>query len=432
MKIIKSDSEAFERKFELLLTRRTRAIEKLGEEVDAIFKDYRERKEGALVDLIKEYDGVELDAESLWVDPDQIKNAHKLVTPEVKASIEATIERVERFQQEIKQTSFQTQDESGVYWGIEIRALDRVGIYVPKNYFLAFILSVVPARIAGVDEIIIATPPQKDLGEPYIDPATLYVAKKFEINKILLSGGPAAMAALAFGTSSTKPVQKVVGPSRRLGLVAKQRLSGYVGIDGLTGPAEVAFVCDKSSSVEIVASDIVGMADHNPDAQIFVFNTSEDWMENLLEEIVKASENLKDKEGREGVRNCLESNTHLFVFEDLNKSFQSVNRLSPGFVVDMTENPSEHISKITSCGSLLLGAFTPVVATDIIGGATGLVPTLGASAFSSMSSPATFTRKFSVMHIEEEALSRLRDKSQALSAAEGFSTHKSAFESRLK
>src|SRR5690606_36872017 len=143
-------------------------------------------------------------------------NAHKLVSPPVRQAVDHTIKRVERFQTEMRRSGFQTQLESGLYWGVEIRALDRVGIYCPKSYFLTIILCSVPARIAGVQDLLLATPPEKRLGPPFVDPAVLYAAKLFDIDKILVSGGAGALAAMAFGTASTLPVQKIVGPTGKL------------------------------------------------------------------------------------------------------------------------------------------------------------------------------------------------------------------------
>jgi histidinol dehydrogenase len=349
----------------------------------------------------------------------------------LRQSIDHAIARVERFQKELRPSSFQTQEEAGLYWGIEVRPLSRVGIYVPKAYFLTMILNAVPARLAGVDELIVATPPDKKFGAPYVDPALLYAAKVFEIDRILLAGGVGGLAALALGSEDSLPVEKIVGATSKLGVVAKQKLSADVGIDGYPGPTEVAFVCDSSSSVKSVAADIVGLSDHNPNAEVFVFHHAEKWLQSLIDEIIVLIQNLKSHESREAVRNCLESNTHLFLMKKLEDSLATVNRLSPGLLCLVLDQAAEHLEKVKSCGSLLLGHYTSPVCLDLIGGATGLVSTLGSSAHFSLITPQTFCRLFSVVEIQKEALQRFQKESLELSEIEGFMAHQEVFGSRL-
>lgn len=431
MKIINYSDEDFEKRIQSHIERRSRILDGLQDEADDIINEYRESGEESLLGFAKRFDHVELEKEELWVDPDQIRNAHKLVSLELRKSVDLTIERVQRFQTEMRPTSFQTEEEAGVYWGVEVRALDRVGVYIPRGYFLTLVLCAVPARIAGVDELIVATPPVKSFGKPYVDPAILYAAKALNIDKVLISGGVGALAALAFGTDSTPPVEKIVGPSGKLGLAAKQRLNGYVGIDGLIGPAEVAFVCDATSSTESVAADMIGIADRNPEAEIYVFQSKEKWLEALLEEVVNRVQNLKTAETREGVRHCLESNTHLFYMDSFEQTLRYINRLAPGVTCLRTKNAADHIDKITATGSLLLGQYTPPVSLDLIGGAIGLVGTLGAAGFSTLSSPETYVRRFGVVELQKEALLRLQKNSLEMAKAEGFSTYEEVFSSRL-
>lgn len=431
MRIIDQSHDNFEESFQNFLNRRQRVQEKYFLEADALIAEYREKKEGALIEFAKRFDHVEIEEAELWVQPDQIRNAHKLVSGKLRQSIDALILRVERFQKELRPSAFQTQEEAGLYWGVEVRPLDRVGIYVPKAYFLTMILNAVPARIAGVEELLVATPPDKRMGPPFVDPALLYAAKVFEIDKILLAGGVGGLSALALGTQDTEAVQKLVGATSKLGVVAKQRLSSEVGIDGFPGPTEVAFVCDTSSSVRSVAADIVGLSDHNPNAEVFVFHQQERWLQSLIEEIILLIQNLKSHESRDAVRNCLESNTHLLLMKRLEDSFQVVNRLSPGLLCLVLDNAAEHIGRVSSCGSLLLGHYTTPVSLDLIGGATGLVSTLGSASHFSLTTPATFSRQFSVVEIQKEALQRFQKASLELSETEGFMAHEAVFSSRL-
>lgn len=432
MKIIETTHEGFQERLDTLLSRREKTLDRLRADALHIVESYKNRRENFLIEAAREYDGVELSKDTLFVEPDQIKNAHKLVSDELREVIDQTIDRLNRFQNELKANSFQTQEEAGVYWGVEVRPLDRVGLYVPAGYFVALLVSCVQARIAGVEELIIATPPVKKFGAPFIDPAILYVAKIFDVHKILLAGGAAALSALAFGTESTMPVQKIVGPTGKLAMVAKQVLAGYVGFDGVTGPAEVAFICNASTDFRKVAMDILSLAERNPDAEVFVFHADSRWMQSLLEELIHLSGALRTSDRLESIRNCLESNTNFFLVQDLEEAFHLCNRIAPGTLVLPLHNASDHLDKVTSAGSLLMGHFTPPAAFDLVAAATGLVPTMGAAAFAGFSSPQSFVRQFSVMEIQKEALERLKPKSVQLAKNEALSTYEALFDKRLR
>lgn len=430
MKILQCHHQDFKPKWQKVLKRREKLIDRLSDEVDGIIKNYRQNQEAALIELAKKYDGVDLSLDQLWVEPDQIKNSHKVVSAEVRQAVDHTISRVERFQSEMRRSSFQAQLESGLYWGVEVKPLERVGIYVPHSYFLTAILCAVPAKLAGVKEIVLATPPQKKLEAPFVDPALLYVAKVFDIQHVLVSGGVGALSALAFGAEAFSPVQKIVGPTGKLGLVAKQRLSGYVGIDMFAGPSDCAFVADKSTSKEALVADIIGMADHNPEAEIFVFHDDENWLQSLLEMMIGSLTEIKEQETRDSIRDCFEGNMHFVVTKGVKESIHLLNELAPGIAVLSFEKANDFRDRVQACGCLLLGAFTPPVSLDLIGGGTGIVPTLGTAAFSSMSSPAAYQRIYSVVELNFEALQRLQKESIELSKTEGFMTHSNVFESR--
>lgn len=431
MKIIHSKEEGFAARIEDLVTRRHKILSKLRDEAERLMASFRARGEDFLIESAQEFDGAELGVEDLFVDPDQIKNSHKLVSDELKEAIDQSLTRIERCQMELKPNAFQTQDEAGIYWGVEVRPIRRVGLYSPAKQLTALMISCVQSRIAGVEEIIFATPPQKALGAPFIDPGILYLAKVFGVNQILLAGGAPALAALAFGTASTLPVEKIIGPTGRLAMVAKQLLSGIVGIDAMTGPADVAFVCNSTSDYKSVAADIISLAEKNPEAEVFVLHPDDRWLNRLLEELINISQTIKNEKAKK-IRDCLESNTHFFLVNDVDEAFKICNRLAPGVLCVPIRKAADHIDKVSSAGALLLGHFTPPAALDLVGGASGLVPTLGAAVFSSMSSPKTFVREFALIEIQKEALERLRGKSEALAQAENLHLFSQLFDSRLK
>ena len=293
MRILQSGTPEFEQTFVKLLSRRADLIGEKSAEIDALLAEYRQDRELALIRWAREFNGVNLDEESLWIEDDLIKISHKLISADLRKAIEHAKERIERFQVELKTPpSFQSNQEAGISWGTEIRPLDRVGVYVPggrANHFMTLLLCLVPAAISQVKEILIATPPKKSLKKPYVEPTILYLAKLFSIPRILVSGGVGALAALAFGTKTSEPVQKIVGSGSRRTAVAKLKLGGIVGIDGFSGPSETAFVCNKTTSMKAIAADIVSRADHDPEAEIFVFHPLPDPWRNWSTSLPKSS-----------------------------------------------------------------------------------------------------------------------------------------------
>lgn len=434
MRILKTGQSDFDSVFGSILARREAIMDAFTAEVDSAIARYRANRERALTEWAKVYDGVDLEPSDLWIDEEMIKSSHKVVPSEIRKAIDHAKDRIERFQDELRLSSFQSNEEIGVFWGTEVRPLDRVGVYVPggrANYFLTLLLCAVPARIAGVPEIIVATPPKKKFGKPYIDPTLLYVSKILGIQKILVSGGIGAMAALAFGTEASRSVEKVVGSGGLRAAVAKMKLAGFVGIDGFSGPSETAFVCDKSSRTKSIAADIIGRADHDPEAEIFVFSSDLKWMEALVQTLASNVEAIRGQQDRASIQACLEKRITLFLTKNLESSLEFVNQISPGVLCLAVDGASDLISKVKSCGSLLLGHFTPPVGLDLVGGPSGLVGTLGSAQFSVSMSPASFVRRFTVMEFDKSALDRFQKEAVCLAKEEGFTTHEASLKSRF-
>jgi histidinol dehydrogenase len=436
VKILDHGSDAFTEVLEEILQRREQLLDEHTHEVDDMIARYRKDRESFLVERAKEFQNIDLGIDELFIEKDQIKKAHKFVSAEVRNAFEKAKERIEHFQMEHKPTTFQAEAEKGVFWGTEMRPLDRIGIYVPggarSTYFTTLLLAAVPARIMGVKEIIVATPPVKKEGAPWIEPDLLYCAKLFDIEQIVLAGGTSGFAALAFGTSRTKAVQKLFGSCGRRAVVAKQRLSGYVGVDGMTGPSEIAILCDDTSSTRQVAADMIARSDLDPDAELYVFHPNRSWLEGLNEELANRLDEVKDAQARKTIQECLESNTFCFQVKRYSEAIELVNQIAPGIVCLPVDKAADHLSKISCCGTVLLGNYTPPTALDLIGGPTGLVKTLGSAAYSEILTPGAFVRRFGSVEFDKDALERLHAESSVLAKEEGFSTHELPFKVRLE
>lgn len=434
MKILHSGSKEFAWTVSALLTRRHRLMDEHIVQADQMISRYRQEREEAILSHTREHDGTVMTEDQIWVDPAAIRNSHKALSSDTRNALDKVKARIEHFQSELKLSPFQREEDAGVIWGTEVRALNRIGVYIPgerNNYFMSLMLCAIPARVAGVKEIVIATPPQKSKEAPFMDPTLLYSAKLMDINQIIVAGGIMGLSALAFGTKKTAPVEKIVGSGGKRTSVGKQRLAGYVGIDSITGPSETAFVCDKTSRVKVIAADILARADSDPDAEIFVFHMKDDFFESLVDELVSGINQLKDPRTRAGVESCLEKNTYFFLVKNLNEAFSIINQISPGTVCLNLKNASDYASEIHSCGSLLIGEYTPSPSLDLVGGASGLSNTLGSAGFSLSMSPATFARRYGVIEYDQLALERYRAEALQLAKDVGFTTYEQSYNSRL-
>lgn len=435
MKILRSGSKEFSWTLNVLNHRRHRIMDEYASSADDEIARYRKEGEASLIAHSLEYDGVSMNESQVIVDPALIKNSHKLISSDARAALDRMKDRIERFQEELKISSFQREEDAGVVWGTEIQPLDRVGIYVPggrANYFKALLLCAIPARVAGVKEIIVATPPKKSLPAPHIDPTLLYSAKLMDIHQIILGGGVMGLAALAFGTKKTPAVEKIVGSGGKRTMAGKCRLAGYVGIEGFCGPSETAFICDKTSHVKVIAADILARADSDPEAEIFVFHTKEDFVQNLVEELAAGINLLKDQRTRAGVESCLEKNTYFFLVKNISEAFAITNQIAPGVVCLDLKNASDFASEIRSCGSLLIGEYTPSPGMDLVGGPSGPVNTLGTASYSLSISPASFVRRFGLVEYSREALERYSKDAVLLAREVGFTTHENSYKTRVE
>jgi histidinol dehydrogenase len=435
MKILSSSQPEFETVMQKLLSRRHRVMDQLLPQVDELIARYRAEGEKVLVELARERDQVDLIEDDLWVAADAIKNSHKILSPETRKGIEASLDRIERIQSELKPVEIQMTEESGMSWGTALRPLDRVGIYVPGGrayYFLTLLLTAVPAKLAGVKEMIVVSPPRKKLRPPHMDGLLLYAAKLLGIERILLAGGPTAMAALAFGTKNSLPVQKIVGSGGKLSMVAKHRLAGYVGLDHFAGPPELCIIADKKADPRLIAADLIARADRDAEVSGFVFHTDAKWIQKLVDQVTTLLEQVKDVASREAIQKSLESNCHFFIIRHQDEALDWVNKLAPGTLCLHSDRASELLEQVRSAGCVLMGASTTPVASDLLGGAVGLISTLGGADWAHALSPATFMRRFHYAELSEEALRRAQETTLRLAAEEGFVTHDLPFRFRLE
>ncbi len=435
MRNLSTSSPNFKDTFEVLKNRRHRVLDEYAEEVQRDIRRFRTEGESFLLECARERDGIELKESELWVDPAAIKSAHKLLDSKSRESLERAKERIERFQSELKPTPIQSQEEEGLFWGTCLRPLDRVGIYVPggrAHYFLTLLLVGIPARMAGVEEIIVATPPKKKLKPVCIDPAVLYSAKLLGISKILLAGSVGGLSALAFGTKNSPPVQKIVASGGARTAVAKTFLSGYVGTEGIAASSETVFVCDKTANIDFVAADILSRADRDSEALICVFHTDDKSLQVLATRMAQGLDEVKDGVSREAIQKCLENNFFCFHSKSVEESIELTNQIAPGTLCLHIKNPMDRMDEVRSCGQLLIGPYSTPIAMDLIGGAVGLTPTLGSADYSISLSPTSFVRRFPFVEVGRSTLDRAGQDCLQIAHAEGLVAADRAITIRLQ
>ena len=434
MKILRSGRAEFDAEISELRQRRLSMLDQYREDVDREITAYRKDREKFLLKCLREFDEIEIKESGLWIDPSAIKNSHKLVSSELRKSLETVKERIERYHSEMKLTSMQTQEDQGILWSTQVRPLDRVGIYVPggkAHYFMSLLIAGVAARVAGVKEILVASSPKKKFEPIYVDPLLLYTCKLLKIDRLLISGGPQALAALAFGTESQAPVQKLVGSGGFRTMTGLQRLNSYVDVEGVYGPSETAFVCDSSASVDFVAADIVARSDRDAMASSLVFHSDEKWLRNLVDRLAQSAGGIKDGASRDCVQKSLESSTRFFLVKTPSEAIDYCNQIAPGALCLHLKSPQDYVSDVRACGALFLGSYSPPTAIDITGGATGLEATLGSAESHRSLSPAAFCRRFASIEITREALEMAQKPSVLLSESEGYVCHDESFRARL-
>lgn len=397
--------------------------------VEAIIEEVERRGDDALVDLTMKFDGVELSSGDLLVRREEVEKAYEEVDEEQISAIELSKQRVENFERNLL-TRLNFQYESK---GVKIDGctfpLRSVGCYVPGGrapYPSTLIMTVVPAKVAGVPRVVVCSPPKGGGG---IEPLTLVAADICGADEIYRIGGAQAVAALAYGTETIRPVEKIVGPGNKYVQTAKKLVSKDVPIDMPAGPSEIVILADASADPRIVALDMISQAEHGPDGVSILVTTSENLAEAAVKEFEERIGFLPDIETvvQASMRNVL-----VLVCENLERALAFVNEFAPEHVEVMMEDARDVAEKITSAGLILVGEHTPVAASDYCLGTNHVLPTAGYShAFSGLS-VLDFTRRVNIVEGSEEGLSKVMRSVKILAESEGFENHARAVEGRFK
>jgi histidinol dehydrogenase len=396
--------------------------------VTSIVAAVRERGDAALIDFTERYDGVSLTAGELAVRPAEYEAALRRLGDATVSALRYAADRIERFHSACAPRSWSMKDAAGSRLGQEVRALRRVAVYVPGGraaYPSTVLMTAVPARVAGVREIVLVSPPGRDKS---LDPVVLAAARIAGVTEAYRVGGAQAIAALAYGTDTIRRVDKIVGPGNIYVALAKGQVFGDVGIDMIAGPSEVAVVADDGADAAFVAADLLAQAEHDPMARSVLLTPSS----RLIEEVaVEVERQLAGLPRREIARSALEANGALVLTSSLHEAVELTNELAPEHLELCVAEPGALLARVENAGAVFLGRFTPEVVGDYVAGPNHVLPTAGTARFRSALSTDDFVKRLSVIEYSASGLLEAGPHVAELSRVEGLHAHGEAAAVRI-
>ena len=383
-----------------------------------IIRNVRERGDTALKEYTERFDGAKLDR--LQVTPEEMEEALKKVDPQLLRVLEKAAANIRKFHARQVRNSFIINDEDGIVMGQKIIPVDRAGLYVPGGtaaYPSTVLMDLIPAKIAGVPEVIITTPPGKD-GK--VNPVILAAAKVGGADRIIKAGGAQAIAALAYGTESVPKVDKIVGPGNAFVAEAKRQVYGLVSIDMIAGPSEILVVADGKSNPRHLAADLLSQAEHDKMASAVLVTDSEELALAVRDEIEKQ---LPLLEREEIARASIERNGKIIVTKSLWDAIDAANEIAPEHLELCVDNPFDYLDRIRHAGSVFMGRNCPEALGDYLAGPNHTLPTQGTAKFSSPLSVDDFIKKTQYTYFTREALNSVAEDVALFARAEGLTGH---------
>ncbi len=427
MKIIRCNGTDEAQFFASLRERNAAPDPKVVETVTEILENVRKNGDAAVRAYTEKFDGK--CPECFEVDPDTIADALEAADPTFVNALLNAIENIADFHNRQKEQGFVNTREDGVILGQRLRGLARVGLYVPGGtaaYPSSVLMNAIPAKIAGVKELIMVTPPGKD-GKP--NPDILVAASLCGVDRVFLMGGAQAVAALAYGTDSIPRVDKIVGPGNIFVATAKRLLYGIVDIDMVAGPSEILVMADDTANPKFVAADLMSQAEHDILASAILVTTSERVANETLAEIERQSALLSRKDM---IGKSLENYGAILICDSPAEAVALANEVAPEHLEVLMENPLEYIGKLDNAGSVFLGAYASEPLGDYYAGPNHVLPTSGTARFFSPLSVYSFVKRSSYIYYTEQALRDAKDDILCIANKEGLTAHANAIAVRFE
>lgn len=412
----------------LLEKRADDTSEKILPEVEKIIADVKKNGDKAVIEYNKRFDNVSSD--EIYLSEEKKKILIGKLDETLKRTIEKAAANIKSFhQKQVKQSWVSA--ENGTIMGQKIIALNRVGLYVPGGtaaYPSSVLMCAIPAVVAGVKEIVLATPPKMKNGEVYIDPAIVYAAEVAGVGNIIMTGGAQAIAAMAYGTESIKRVDKIAGPGNAYVTAAKRLVYGTVDIDMLAGPSEVLIIADERANPEYIAADLLSQAEHNPDASSILITTSEALIQDVSKEI---NRQLPWLTRREIADKSLASYGAAIIVGDLDEAAELSDRIAPEHLELAVREPFELLCKIKNAGAIFLGDNTPEPLGDYMAGPNHVLPTSGTARYASGLSVDSFIKRSNYLYFSRDAFDEIAGDVIRFSESEGLDAHANSISVRM-
>lgn len=401
MRILQLSKETKNNILEDLLKRSPNSYGAFEERVAAIIDTVREKGDEAIFSYTKQFDGADINADNIVVTKEEIEEAYENVDPTLLTVIRKALVNIREYHEKQRQYSWFDSKDNGIILGQKVTPLQRVGVYVPGGkavYPSSVLMNVLPAKVAGVDEIIMTTPPGKD-GK--ICASTLVAATEAGVDRIYKVGGAQAIAALAFGTASVPKVDKIVGPGNIYVALAKKAVFGHVSIDSIAGPSEILVLADETANPRFVAADLLSQAEHDEMASAILVTTSQTLAEQVSEEVDKFVAQFSRKEI---IQKSLDNYGYILVAGSEEEAIETANDIASEHLEIVMRDPFTVMTKIRNAGAIFLGTYSSEPLGDYFAGPNHVLPTNGTAKFFSALSVDDFIKKSSIISYSREAL----------------------------
>ncbi len=429
MKIVKLTNESKKNILENLLKRSPNNYGKFEAAVNDILADIKENGDKALFDYTKKFDKADINESNVIVTQAEIEKAYTQVDAGLIDVIRKAIVNIRSYHEKQKQYSWFDSKPDGTILGQKITPLARVGVYVPGGkaaYPSSVLMNVIPAKVAGVEQIIMCTPPDKD-GNVY--PTTLVAAHEAGVDVIYKAGGAQAVAAMAYGTTSIPKVDKIVGPGNIYVALAKKAVFGYVSIDSVAGPSEIMVIADESANPRFVAADLLSQAEHDEMASAILVTTSEDVACSVSNEVDAFVEQLSRKEI---IQKSLDNYGYILVADSMEEAIEVANEIASEHLEIVTQNPFDMMTKIKNAGAIFLGDYSSEPLGDYFAGPNHVLPTNGTAKFFSPLSVDDFIKKSSIISYSKNALEAIHADIETFANAEYLTAHANSIHVRFE
>lgn len=429
MKITKVTEDAVATLLDDLLKRSPNNYTGYADKVQAIIDDVRERGDEALFEMTKRFDGADLNADNIRVTQAEIDEAYTLVDASLIEVIRKAMTNIRVYHEKQRQYGWFDTTLDGTILGQKVTPLQSTGVYVPGGkaaYPSSVLMNVIPAKVAGVEKIVMVTPPGKD-GK--VNPGTLVAANEAGADEIYKVGGAQAIAALAFGTASVPKVDKIVGPGNIYVALAKKAVYGYVSIDSIAGPSEILVIADETANPRYVAADLLSQAEHDELASAILVTTSE----KLAGEVQKEIEGFTQVLSRKAIiEKSLENYGHILIASSIDEAVEIANAIASEHLEIVTANPFEVMTKIRNAGAIFIGENSSEPLGDYFAGPNHILPTNGTAKFFSPLSVDDFVKKSSIIYYSREALAAKKDDIIQFAKAESLTAHANSIAVRFE